>query len=195
MNSALELFLRVFLAFIFLSSAISKYNNFDKHIGIISDYKVIPSNFSKIAGRLDFIAELAVGILLIIGLLEIVAIIGAVSLLFVYITAISINLLRGRTEISCGCGGVLGNHQLSWKLVVRNILLIITALLISFNKNSLFSIDTLINTNNPVYAFGYKSWQYLIISICIIILLLLIRELIHIIENFNKIISSLKNNN
>ncbi|MGO4119283.1 MauE/DoxX family redox-associated membrane protein, partial [Rhizobium ruizarguesonis] len=49
----------------------------------------------------------------------------AFTLLVVYSVAITINLVRGRNEISCGCGGVLGTHNLSWKLVIRNIFLLL----------------------------------------------------------------------
>lgn len=195
MNSELELFLRVFLAFIFIGSALSKINNFDKHIGIISDYKILPPNLSKVAGRLDFIAELVVGLFLIVGFLKPLVVLGAVLLFLIYNVAISINLLRGRKEISCGCGGILGNHQLSWKLVTRNIFLIVITLSILLNKNSLFSLDTLIQTDNLVYAFGYKAWQYLLISVCLIILWLLVQETFYIKKHFNKIIYLLKNNN
>ncbi|QSX23449.1 MauE/DoxX family redox-associated membrane protein [Priestia megaterium] len=194
MNSELELFIRVFLAFIFISSAVSKYNNFDKHIGIISDYKILPSSFSRIAGRFDFTAELCVGILLLIGFLKPLAVSISVLLLLIYIVAVSINLLRGRKEISCGCGGILGNHQLSWKLVARNIFLVLTIISILLIKDSLFSFDTLIQTDSAIHTFGYKAWQYLFISTSLIIILLLAKETFHINKHFNKIISSLKNN-
>jgi hypothetical protein len=47
-------------------------------------------------------------------------------------TAVAINLLRGRTEIDCGCGslgGHVGDQTLSWGLVARNALLALAAVL------------------------------------------------------------------
>jgi Methylamine utilisation protein MauE len=38
----------------------------------------------------------------------------------------AINLLRGRNDIDCGCGGAA--HPLSWGLVVRNVVLAAAAL-------------------------------------------------------------------
>lgn len=45
----------------------------------------------------------------------------ALSLLLLYAVAIAINLLRGRYDIDCGCGGE--STPISWGLVVRNIVL------------------------------------------------------------------------
>ena len=52
--------------------------------------------------------------------------IGTALLMAVYGGAITLNLLRGRSWIDCGCGG---GEQLSWMLVVRNLVLTGFALL------------------------------------------------------------------
>jgi hypothetical protein len=53
---------------------------------------------------------------------------GAV-LLAVVTAAVVINLLRGRTDLGCGCGGIEDEQKLSWALVVRNgVLLALLAL-------------------------------------------------------------------
>jgi|SRR5690242_8254429 hypothetical protein len=48
---------------------------------------------------------------------------GACAGLFLsFAVGMSVNLLRGRTHISCGCG-ILGKNTISWRLVFRNIAL------------------------------------------------------------------------
>ena len=58
---------------------------------------------------------------LILGLLQFW--VGAILLLLLimYTIGIIVNLYRKRTNISCGCGGIVGDHNLSWTLVFRNI--------------------------------------------------------------------------
>ena len=46
-------------------------------------------------------------------------------LLLIYASAIAINLLRGRENMNCGCGG--SGQTISWLHVVRNILLALFA--------------------------------------------------------------------
>ena len=44
----------------------------------------------------------------------------AAALLAVVTAAVVINLLRGRTDLGCGCGGIEDEQKLSWALVARN---------------------------------------------------------------------------
>ncbi|MEM5622755.1 MauE/DoxX family redox-associated membrane protein [Bacillus thuringiensis] len=70
---------------------------------------------------------------LILGLLQLW--VGAILLLLLimYTIGIIVNLYRKRTNISCGCGGIVGDHNLSWTLVFRNIFLV--GLIIFLIKN------------------------------------------------------------
>jgi hypothetical protein len=71
------------------------------------------------------LAELLAGLGLISGFWLVPAIVLAMALFVVFCIAITINLVRGRRDLSCHCGGVIGNHLISWWLVGRNGLLII----------------------------------------------------------------------
>ena len=57
------------------------------------------------------------------------ALVGLAALVSAYAVAIAINLLRGRHDIDCGCGGA--SHPLSWGLVARNMVLAAAAILAS----------------------------------------------------------------
>jgi len=52
----------------------------------------------------------------------------ALALLGLVTGAIVINLLRGRTDVGCGCGGIEDEQTLSWALVARNALLALAGL-------------------------------------------------------------------
>ncbi|KAB2838358.1 MAG: methylamine utilization protein MauE [Burkholderiales bacterium] len=54
---------------------------------------------------------------------------AALALLGLVTLAVTINLLRGRAHIDCGCGGSDGGQHLSWALVARNAVLALIALL------------------------------------------------------------------
>lgn len=192
MNGEIELFIRICIAIIFISSSISKYINFEKHIGIIEDYKILPPNWSKSLGNLDFSIEFVIGILLLLGLFQFWSGVIGSGLLLIYTIAIVINILRGRTEISCGCGGVMGNHNLCWKLVIRNISLISICIVISLNKELLFSLDAIIFRNKSLEVFGYKAWDTIFVSLQSIIIVLIAKEIMNIKKLFNRIILALK---
>ncbi|WP_289141256.1 MauE/DoxX family redox-associated membrane protein [uncultured Brevibacillus sp.] len=84
---------------------------------------VIPSPLLYSFARLEAVIEHLAGMLLFFGLLQQIGAVLGGLLLILYSVAIAINLLRGRRDISCGCGGVAGNHPISWLLVLRNLLL------------------------------------------------------------------------
>jgi methylamine utilization protein MauE len=83
-------------------------------------YRIVPENLVTLTGRLLTVVEL----LVVVGLvfLQIPALWVAVGLLVVYATGISINVLRGRQLIDCGCGDE--PTPVSWLLVARNLLLV-----------------------------------------------------------------------
>jgi hypothetical protein len=71
---------------------------------------------------------MVVGVALLLPQTRAVAGAGAATLLAAYAGAVLINLLRGRADIDCGCGGTA--QPLSYWLVLRNVLLGGAALLL-----------------------------------------------------------------
>ncbi len=70
---------------------------------------------------------------------------GAVLLLLLYTTGISINLLRGRRNIDCGCFASSARVPLSGWLIVRNMALVLAtcALLLPVRSRPLVWVDAL----------------------------------------------------
>lgn len=119
LTSALAAGLLLFAAGLFASAALHKLRTFTEFTGFMAGYRLLP--------RVVVPAAAAV-----IVLAEIVAVAGALSassltaflpgaLLLLYAGAMGVNLLRGRRDIDCGCGGT--PMPLSWSLVLRNGLL------------------------------------------------------------------------
>ncbi len=48
----------------------------------------------------------------------------AIALLSIVTAAVATNLLRGKDDIGCGCGGIEDEQKISWALVLRNLFLI-----------------------------------------------------------------------
>ena len=97
---------------------------------ILADYRLLPRWLIRWAAVAIACCEGALaGVWLAAPWLSattIIAGIGTALLIAVYGGAITLNLLRGRSWIDCGCGG---GEQLSWMLVVRNLVLTGFALL------------------------------------------------------------------
>ena len=155
--------LRVLLGTIFLSTAVSKWRERDAHAVIVKEYRIVPHAFVAPFVRAELFAELVCGALLWLGVWQAGSAVLAALLLVMYSSAIGINLLRGRGEISCGCGGAMGNHRLSWWLVLRNGVLAVAALTVEMVQPELGSLSAWIDgAAGPLY--GVKFWTLLLSS-------------------------------
>lgn len=132
--------LRTVLGLVFLSSGISKFSNMTQHIGTVKKYKILPPKLARPFSILETTFETIVSILLILGMFIKVSSLLLFSLLFVYTIGIIVNLIRGNTDLSCGCGGVVRDHDLSWKQPLRNLVLGSLLLALYFKAHSLTSI-------------------------------------------------------
>lgn len=111
------------LAFLFLSTFLHKTLNYREHIRIMNAYHLVPARLIVPSFILFAAAELAIGLTLLLSGITLYHVVSIGSLLSIYTFAIGFNLMRGHRHIDCGCGGILENEQLSWGLVLRNLLL------------------------------------------------------------------------
>ena len=100
----------------------SKLVAYSGFVETVEDYDLLPKGPSRVLARILPPAELVIGTLLWLGLVSPWTEIGAAVLLMVFASALSVNLLRGRVEISCGCFGFQTNEHISWGQVLRNII-------------------------------------------------------------------------
>jgi uncharacterized membrane protein YphA (DoxX/SURF4 family) len=155
---AVRLFLRLLLGVLLLSVGLSKLAHARQFQRGIQDYQVVPSILvSKSACSMALaigipVAELLAGIGLISGFWLVPAIVLAVALFVVFSSAIAINLVRGRRDLSCHCGGAIGNHLISWWLVGRNGLLIVGLVLLLVTPPDTFTVASFVRSPSLLNA-------------------------------------------
>ncbi len=117
------------LAMVFLGGAGQKLRDADGFVMAVEQYRLLPEAWSPAAARGLVAAEIAAGLLLLPLATRAAGAALALAVLAMVTAAVAANLLRGRREIDCGCGGPEGGQHLSWGLVLRNGFLAAAALL------------------------------------------------------------------
>jgi hypothetical protein len=142
------------IAFLFISSFIDKLLHWKNHYKTAEGYKIISGIFLKVILAFFLLIEIYIGMSMFIFKMSLLNVVMAIVLITIYTLAVIFNLLRGNTEISCGCGGLLESPKLHWGIVIRNIFLIgIIALLYKSNTNYnfLFNISKLFSLFIALY--------------------------------------------
>lgn len=115
------------LSVVFLAGAWQKLRDRELFQAAVENYQLVPEPLlGAVAGAVSLL-ELAAGILLLPAATRTLGAVFAGLLLVAVTGAVVINLLRGRRDIDCGCGGLsahVGEQRLSWGLVARNGLLL-----------------------------------------------------------------------
>ncbi|MFH5774877.1 MauE/DoxX family redox-associated membrane protein [Paracoccus sp. NGMCC 1.201697] len=120
--------LRSFLAVLFASAALSKLTAIDEFHGVVRNFRLLPDALARPVAMVLPVVELAVAAGLLIGPLARPAALVAAALLAVFGLAIAINVLRGRSQIDCGCFRNGMKQRISWATVGRNVVLTALAL-------------------------------------------------------------------
>jgi hypothetical protein len=116
----------------FLLASAHKFRALDEFRAVLDDYRVVPAMIVPVVAVSLPLFEAGLGLAWLI--LKIELWLPTTVLLVLYTASISINLLRGRVHISCGCGfgaSTKTDEALSWGLVIRNVILISAALITS----------------------------------------------------------------
>jgi hypothetical protein len=112
------------LAIVFFSTCISKLKYFKSHLKFIISYNLLPNKVIPFFLKLIIALEGVIVLTLLTNYLKLIGYIIAIILLSIYTFAIIINLIRAN-NIECGCGGIVGNKQISWITFLRNIFLLV----------------------------------------------------------------------
>jgi hypothetical protein len=145
-------YIQYLIGIIFFTSMLSKVSHLNRYFKIIREYDIIRNDrLIFIFAIFNILAEILISASMFFNWYYLEGLILCIFLLILYSTGIVLNLLRGKVNIDCGCGGVFGDHNLSWSLVIRNILLIIIAIttiiiIKSFVLNLIFNFRLLIIT-------------------------------------------------
>lgn len=121
--------IEIFAIILFVEAVIHKSLNFKDFVGIISGYRLIPISLVWSAAAFVIFAEFLaiISLLLMLPFLKYLAAVILVG----YAIAIQINVVRGRTEIDCGCGGQ--SMPISQSLVSRNLVI---AIILAWSTNT-----------------------------------------------------------
>jgi hypothetical protein len=117
---------------LFVGAAWHKLSARGRFEAILRDYQLLPEILVRPLAVLKPAMELTLGLGWISGLSPRLTVFASAALLATYALAMTINIMRGRNYIDCGCGfgASIGREQaLSSSLVARNVLLIGLALL------------------------------------------------------------------
>jgi hypothetical protein len=117
------------LALVMFAAAWHKLSEPDVFAGSLAAYRLLPQALAAPVARLLPVVEGALGAGILVPATRPAALLLLAALVVVYGAAMAINLLRGRHDIDCGCGGA--THPLSWGLVARNIVLAAAAVIAS----------------------------------------------------------------
>ena len=114
------------LALVMFAAAWHKFADIEAFSGALAAYGLLPEAFVPLAARLLPAIETAIGAGILLPATRAAILAALAGLMVIYALAIGINLVRGRRNIDCGCGGPA--HSLSWALVVRNAVLATAAM-------------------------------------------------------------------
>tara|TARA_B100001250_G_C19378708_1_gene605254 strand:- start:73 stop:600 length:528 start_codon:yes stop_codon:yes gene_type:complete len=151
------------VSLIFLIGFIQKIKDLELFRSSVEAYDLIPISLVKYAAYTIILTEGTTAILLMLDRTLVIGCILAASLLSIVTLAIAINLLRGNTDIGCGCGGIEDEQLISWSLALRNVILIVIISPIFFQESwrNLTVLDnfTLILGGSSVYGLYVLSSQ------------------------------------
>lgn len=122
----------ILLGLLLTVSGVSKFLTLSSFLETVTQYRLLPIQFVKAVGLGIPAAEVLVGTMLLSGYMVTRCCTIAAILFGTFALAISINLIRGRRNISCGCFGA-NTSPISWFLAARNVFLaVLSAMLATF---------------------------------------------------------------
>jgi methylamine utilization protein MauE len=108
-------------ALLFGGAAVHKLRDIRRFDEIFAGYGllIVPARLG--AARLVPVLELLVACGLLFAVSRPLAALAGMLLLWAYASAISVNLLRGRRDLACGCGGPYDRRPIAGWMVWRNV--------------------------------------------------------------------------
>lgn len=145
------------VSLILLTGAVVKWRDVANFESSVAGYRLLPEALVHPAAWGLLLLETVAGLALLVLQARPLSLVPALALMVLVTAAIAINLLRGRTDIDCGCGGTHTN--ISWSLVVRNALIMLTLLLASASgaERELTLFDSFTVVAGALALFGLYS--------------------------------------
>ena len=115
--------LRLFLALLLAAASLHKLRDLPTFGNTLAEYRVLPGSLARGLAPLVPVVEGGLAVALLSPLAGTAALLTG-GLFLIYSAAIALNLVRGRREISCGCGGFGSAQPIHGGLLWRNGLLL-----------------------------------------------------------------------
>src|SRR5574341_2543481 len=141
--SYLTVYARWFVGGLLLMASIAKASNIAEFASTIELFRLTPRPLSRFIAISVIGLELAAGLGLIAGLGMHLAILIAVGLFSLFALAIAINLIR-QNLVNCTCFGPYFREKISWRTLVRNVLLISLCLVVGRVYDGFFTVESLL---------------------------------------------------
>ena len=138
-------FARLCLGGVFLVSAIGKMMDREGTAVSMSRYPFLPSGFGRFIAYTFPVLELAVAVMLILGLLTRLAAVISVGMFLLFIVLTAYDLTRGSSQ-SCHCFGRISAEKLTPVALVRNVVLMIISALVAVGFNGWMAVDLALNS-------------------------------------------------
>ena len=126
-DPAINLVAALVLSYVFVLAGVHKCRAPAEFATTLANYRILPEGLTRQCVYLLPVVEIMTGVALLIPATARTAAFSAGTLLCMYIAAIAINLLRGRRNIDCGCGGPAQKQTISEWMIARNGLLLFLA--------------------------------------------------------------------
>jgi hypothetical protein len=110
-------------ALLFASAAVRKFQDLGRFTEIFAAYRVLPAALAPRAAWIIPCIEIAIAAALSWAPGRRLGVASAIAVLIAYGSGLGVNLLRGRRDLDCGCGGPRGRRAIAAWMVWRNLLL------------------------------------------------------------------------
>ncbi len=135
--------LRIFLGVLFVYSSADKVLEPGRFAIAVRGYQLLPLSLTNLSALVISWAELLSGIMLIFGVFTRKAAAAVFILLLVFTIAIAATMIRGFV-VDCGCFTNEGGSQTGYQLILRNIFLLVTALMVMRFDRGFFSLTEIL---------------------------------------------------
>lgn len=131
--SSLALLVRIAIGGMLTVAGLVKLRGgYERFRGVLEGYAVLPGWAVSLVGHLVPWMELLIGASLLLGVLWPYAAIAASGLLTAFTVALAINVIRGRSDLACGCFGGIRSRPLTWRTVVGRGVMASGSLLVAY---------------------------------------------------------------
>lgn len=124
------------LAAVIWLGALDKLRHLADFQGAVEAYRLLPARWTWVFAVLFVCVEVAAGTLLLFAAGRVAGALMSMLAVGIASTAVAVNLIRGYTDIACGCGGLAHfSPGLSWWMVARNAGLLLLGLVVALGAD------------------------------------------------------------